>query len=292
MAGAWVMKQFFGAGTFILKKAIKGALGLGKFLVKAPFKIIKWLATGVSQGFKFAKYAGTGLFNIIPKFVRYAGTGLWNVLPKVVQRPLLAASALLGKMFTKAAIFTKSILRNMMGFAKWGASAAKVVAGWTWTAIMFGAGGVKTAAKWTTLKLLGYMGLTNLFSAAGAYLLGIGAAMIPALLGILIVGAGIGAVALAKMLIEAAYGKSIGDTFDLMDYAANNPEWAKEQGIFVPLGSGEQEEKPWWMAVGQALEGMFVFGPTPVFSAEQVQQFHGAGSSNSEIPDPNLDDGG
>ena len=232
MAGAWVMKQFFGAGMFLAKSLVKGALGLGRFLVKAPFKLLSWVATGVRQGFRFASWAGKGLFNIIPQFTAYTGRALWNMLPTVAQRPLLAASALLGKMFSKAAIFTKSILRNMLGFAKWGASAVKVVAGWAWSTIMFGAGGIKTAARWTTLKILGYLGLTQLFATAGGYLLGIGAALVPALLGILIVGGAVGAVVLAKMLLEAVYGKSTADIGATMNYATANPEWAVEHGVY------------------------------------------------------------
>ena len=282
MAGVWVMKQFFGVGKFLTKSLLKGALGLAKFLIKAPFKLVKFAATVVSQGFTFAKYAAKGLFNIIPQFAAYAGRALWNMLPAVVQRPLLAASALLGKMFTKAAIFTKSILHGLVGFAKWGVSAAKVVAGWAWSTIMFGAGGIKTAAKWTTLKILGYLGLTQLFTTAGAYLLGVGAAMLPALLGILIVGGAITAVILAKMLIEAAYGKSIKDIGDTMDYASQNPDWAAENNVYVPPDKTNSGIMGWLSMLAEAVSSQAT-GGIPGYTDTNVS-FATGGATDAAVP--------
>lgn len=255
MAGMWVMRQFIGTGTFILKKALKGALGLGKFLVKAPFKLLKWVSFGVKQGFKFAAWTSRGLLNIAPKFVplaktaaqklitlaAYTGRALFNLLPAVAQRPLLYAASLLNKMFTKAAIFTKSIIRNMVGFAKWGASAAKVVAGWSWTAIMFGGSAVKIGA----VKLIGMLGLTGLFSAAGSALLGIGAALaIPALLGILIVGVGVGTWFLADLLFKRAFGYSRKEAWSLMDRVDLDQSLAPE--VYVPLSKDRMEGMSLW----------------------------------------------
>jgi hypothetical protein len=246
IAGAWVMNQFFGKGWFLLKSLVKGAIGLGKFLFQAPFKFIKFVSTVVSTGFQFAKYiaqggsiapsiwlpqlkayVGSGVRRILT-VAKYKGLALFNKLPPAVQRPLLAASALLGKMFAKAAIFTKAMLRRGLGLLSWAWKGAMAAGRFTWSALIFGG----QAIKWTTLQLLQMLGLKGLFSAVGTALLGVGAALlVPALIGLLIIGAGIGVAVLADMLFKKAFGTGWAGGFAIMNRAMGDPAFAAEHGI-------------------------------------------------------------
>tara|TARA_R100000008_G_scaffold73838_1_gene52401 strand:+ start:710 stop:1981 length:1272 start_codon:yes stop_codon:yes gene_type:complete len=199
LAGWWVMKQFFGAGKFLTKLLLKGALGLIKFAVTTPFKILKW-----------------------------TGSKLWNNLPMFAKRPFLKASALMGKMFAKGAIFTKALLRSAFGLVSWGISAAARAGKWSWNALMLGGSFVKIGA----VRLMGMLGLTAMFSAAGAALGGFATAALPfALLGLIVIGAGISAAILFDMIWRRVFDRSFGDTLRLVDYAHQNPDFAEEHGI-------------------------------------------------------------
>ena len=155
---------------------------------------------------------------------------------------------------------------------------------------MFGAGGIKTAARWTTLKILGYLGLTQLFATAGAYLLGIGAAMVPALLGILIVGGAIGAIVLSKMLIEAIYGKSTEDIGATINYATANPEWAVEHGVYPGRDVAMEGLSGWrkWLLDAAEMISSSVTGGVPGLTDYHVQ-YATAGATDAEVPNPDVD---
>jgi hypothetical protein len=231
MAGAWVMKQFFGVGKFLTKKLLKGALGLAKFIIKAPFKLMKFVATGVRQAFRLTRYVATGLWNVIPKFTRYVGQSLrsmMGMLPMFVKRPFLAAATLIGKMFAKGAVFTKALLRGALGLVSWGVNAFIAAGRFSWNALMLGSGFVKLGV----IRLFSMLGLTAMFSAAGAALGGFAALALPfALLGLLIIGVGVTAYWLSEQLWKRAFNETFGQTLDKVDYAHKNEEYAEQHGI-------------------------------------------------------------
>lgn len=256
MAGVWVMKQFFGVGKFLTKSILKGALGLLKFTATAPFKAAK-----------------------------FVGKGLFNLLPSIIKRPLLAAKALLGKMFTKTGVFLKSTMQKALGLLKWGASAATAAGKWAWSALMFGGTGAKKALIWSGAKILGMMGLTGLFSAAGGALLGVGAALlIPALLGIIIVGATVTTYFLADYLMKKAFGVGLFEASDAAAAAREeslgpNPENVTSYVAATTLGPGKGKRSFWeWF-----IEAVGTGGQEGFPGATTYLEIHSAGS---EITDP------
>jgi hypothetical protein len=198
MAGAWLMKQFIGSGTFITKHAMRKALGLLKFSVTAPFRIAKW-----------------------------AGTNLWRAMPMLAKRPFITAASLVKKLFAKGAIFAKDVLRRAIGLISWGLQAGKAALRMGLSAVLWGGQVAKVGIGWLMTKL----GLGGLFGGVGAAL---GALWLPALIGLLIIGAAVSAWFVWKYIVEKVFGRSLESGLAVMNRAWDDPAFAEEAGVYRP----------------------------------------------------------